>query len=727
MIKKLLSLLVLIFFVFIQNIRAETLHSSPYTEEQSPTKLSYYNAVFKEKTVTYTGFPIYHEPENVSANVIVKYDRNGLIDAGSYMIKAYFYSQNNVLLGTKSARLNIKKARITGVTLKKKEVTYDGTLHKLELVGELPAGVTAVYKNNAHTNAGVYKMNVRLTGKNYITSSRNNELTILPLDISKTIHLQSQVFIYDAKPKSLFIETPLPKGLNISYKGNNQSEVGTHTVTATITGSKNYTPIPYEMKASLTISEDSTIPKIPSLDKVVFDNLTSPYTSHPIPIIATNLPDDVSVQYSRNDFTTVGSYEIKASFYFKNILIGTKVASLTIEKARITGVTFNKTIITYNGERHTLLLKGELPEGVIAEYNNNTHINAGEYKATVKLTGDNYITSTRSNILIIAPIDLTKMIEFKSQSFVYDGIVRSLFINTPLPRELKVAYKNNYQNSVGNHIIQATISGSNNYTPMPYTMTATLAITEKEEILPKIDKIVFENSTVPYTGEIIPFEATYIPEGVTVKYNRTNLKNIGKYQVTASFYYKDILLGTKSATLTIEKARITTVKFSKKEVTYDGNTHELLLEGELPEGVTAVYKNNIHTNAGEHKVTVTLTGDNYVTSTRSNLLVILPADITKLVSLESNSFEYDGQPKSLTIKGDVPKGITLKYENSTHSEVGNYTVKAILDGSANYTPRTYVITATLSINEKPVVLPSIENVVFAHKTEVYTAEVIAIE
>ncbi|SHM39053.1 MBG domain-containing protein, partial [Myroides odoratimimus] len=731
MVKKLFPLLCALLCVFSQrsysNIYSKSDNSSSHISQTNNSNYKYYNFVFKEKTVTYTGETFYHEPTNVPHNVTVKYDKNGFVNAGSYIVKAYFYNENNILITTKSARLNIDKARITGVTLRKKEVVYDGSKHSLEISGELPEGVTATYQNNSHTNAGVYKMSVRLAGKNHITSTRSNTLTILPIDISSKYTLTSQMFVYDGQSKSIFLNQKLPSGLYISYKGNNQSEIGSHLVTATITGSKNYTPIPLELKATITITKEEVSEELPGIENITFENLTTPYTGSIISILANNLPDNVIVKYSKNDYREVGHYQIKASFYFKNILLGTKTAFLTIEKARITGVTFNKTSVLYNGEPHTLLLKGDLPNGVTAIYSNNKHTNAGTYKATVKLTGENYITSTRTNTLTITPIDLTQIIEFKSQTFKYDGIVRFLKITSPLPKELKVSYKNNGQNAIGNHQIEATITGSDNYTPMPYRVSATLSITKAQEELPSLDSVIFEHKTETYTGEVISIDATNLPNLVTVKYNQNEYINTGVYQVVASFYYKDILLGTKSATLTIEKARITGVKFSKKEVTYDGKEHELLLEGELPLGVTATYKNNKATNAGIYKASVTLTGDNYISSTRSNELIILPTDITQLVELKSESFIYDGKPKSLTISGEVPQELTLSYQNNKHTEIGNHTVTATLDGSSNYTPMPYTLSATLSITKKEEELPSLDKVIFEHKTETYTGEVITIE
>ncbi|SER67705.1 MBG domain-containing protein, partial [Myroides profundi] len=483
--------------------------------------------------------------------------------------------------------------------------------------------------------------------------------------------------------------------------------------------------MPYTLSATLSITKKQE--ELPSLDKVIFEHKTETYTGEVISIEATNLPNNVRVTYDKNQYTDAGVYQVIASFYFKDILLGTKSATLTIEKARITGVKFNKKEVTYDGKEHELLLEGELPLGVTATYKNNRATNAGIYKASVTLTDDNYITSTRSNELIILPADITQLVELKSESFIYDGKPKSLAITGEVPKELTLTYTNNTHTAIGNHKVTATLSGSSNYTPMPYTLSATLSITKKQEELPLLDNVLFEHKTETYTGDIISIEATNLPNNVKVSYDKNQYTDAGVYQIIASFYFKDILLGTKSATLTIEKARITGVKFSKKEVTYNGKEHKLLLEGELPLGITATYKNNTGTNAGTYKTSVKLEGDNYITSTRSNELIILPADITQLVELKSHSFIYDGKPKSLAITGEVPQELTLTYTNNTHTEVGNHKVTATLSGSSNYTPMPYTLSATLSITKKQEELPSLDKVLFEHKTETYTGEVISIE
>ena len=55
------------------------------------------------------------------------------------------------------------------------------------------------------------------------------------------------------------------------------------------------------------------------------------------------------------------------------------------------------------------------------------------------------------------------------------------------------------------------------------------------------------------------------------------------------------------------------ITFENKTVTYDGNEHELLIEGTLPEGVTVTYENNENINAGTYEVTAILKGNGYNT------------------------------------------------------------------------------------------------------------------
>ncbi|MGL4582601.1 MAG: MBG domain-containing protein, partial [Flavobacterium sp.] len=324
-----------------------------------------------------------------------------------------------------------------------------------------------------------------------------------------------------------------------------------------------------------------------------------------------------------------------------------------------------------------------------------------EYKASVTLAGDNYVTSTRSNLLVILPADISKLVELRNQSFKYDGKEKSLTIKGNVPTGVSLEYENNTHTELGHYTVKATLDGSANYTPMPYVMTATLFITQEETELPSLDKVIFRNRTETYNGNSFKLEATNLPKGVNVEYDRNYYDNAGEYNVTATFFYKTILLGKKTATLIIEKAKLTNITFNRKTVDYNGKPQHILISGKLPKGVSVTYENNVHTDAGVYKASATLEGKNYVTSKRTSTFTISPLHISKFISFADRAYVYDGQSKTITLMGNLPSGLNVVYENNVHTEIGVYRVKATISGNPNYTPMPYIIVATLVIrNDK---------------------------
>src|SRR5690606_8324179 len=116
---------------------------------------------------------------------------------------------------------------------------------------------------------------------------------------------------------------------------------------------------------------------------------------------------------------------------------------------------------------------------------------------------------------------------------------------------------------------------------------------------------------------------------------------------------------------------------------YDGTAKSLAIAGTLPEGTSADYSNNSLTEVGSQTATATVTGDNYTTLELTAELTITPATITG-VTLENNSFVYDGTAKSLALAGTLPEGTSVEYSNITLTEVGPQSVTATISGS-NYT------------------------------------------
>ena len=151
----------------------------------------------------------------------------------------------------------------------------------------------------------------------------------------------------------------------------------------------------------------------------------------------------------------------------------------------------------------------------------------------------------------------------------------------------------------------------------------------------------------------------------------------------------------------------------------------------LPAGVTYSYENNSRTEVGSQLVTVKFVGDskNYnpipdMTAT----LKVVPASLgITNVSLESKTLNYDGNTHNLSVNGDLPEGVTVKYfyidENGEEVEfngamdAGTYKVVAKFELPSENYKAIRPLNATLTIVKtdtpvKPpvVVEPTVEEV-----------------
>ncbi|WP_414647089.1 T9SS type A sorting domain-containing protein [Empedobacter sp. UBA7248] len=103
-----------------------------------------------------------------------------------------------------------------------------------------------------------------------LLASTNYDFTYQKADFEITkatiagITFSNDSFVYDGSVKSLSIAGTPPTGVSVSYVGNNKTEVGNYTVTATINGGNNYenntlTALLEITKATQSISWDQTL------------------------------------------------------------------------------------------------------------------------------------------------------------------------------------------------------------------------------------------------------------------------------------------------------------------------------------------------------------------------------------------------------------------------------------------------------------------------------------
>ena len=321
-------------------------------------------------------------PEGVS----VEYTGNKGTDAGEYNATATLSGEGYKTL-VLNATLKIEKAEIEGVSVSDLTVTYDGSEKKIDVVGELPEGVTVNAIDNVATNAGQYIAKFVLSGKNYVEKELTAVLLINKADITG-ITLPSATYTYDGTERSVEIVGELPEGVTVEYTGNKKTEVGNHPVTAVLSGS-NYNTLELN---SFIIIEAAPIPEDKDIEGVTLEDATFTYDGAAKSIeIKGELPEGVTVEYAGNGKINAGDYTVSAVLSGEGYKTLVLEAKLVINKAKITGITFDNATFTYQENvYHSIKISGTLPEGVTVEYSGNGVTNVATYTVTATITGDNY-------------------------------------------------------------------------------------------------------------------------------------------------------------------------------------------------------------------------------------------------------------------------------------------------------------------------------------------------
>ena len=116
------------------------------------------------------------------------------------------------------------------------------------------------------------------------------------------VNFEDKTFIYDGTPKSLEITGTLPEGVNVSYDGNEKTEVGVYTVTAKFSGDKSYEKIP-SMSATMTISDPD---------------------SNKLPDLSTKSENDITKALNDQGYMTLKFEEVFNVSKFKGTFVGYK-------------------------------------------------------------------------------------------------------------------------------------------------------------------------------------------------------------------------------------------------------------------------------------------------------------------------------------------------------------------------------------------------------------------
>ncbi|MCP1996392.1 MBG domain-containing protein [Flavobacterium sp. HSC-61S13] len=498
--------------------------------------------VFNGQTVTYDGTSKSLILTGLPTGATVNYTNNNQIDAGIYTVTATIDGGTNYEDTTQTAVLTIEKALISGLTFHNQTVTYDGTVKALILTG-LPTGATVNYTNNNQIDSGTYTVTATINGgANYGDAILTAVLTVEKA-LLDGLTFTDQTFTYDGSSKSLAVGGTWPTAVTVSYVNNDKIVAGMYTVTANIHGGQNY--------QSSTLTALLTIEKA-DIPTTVFDNAVFVYDGFPKSIfIANALPTGVTVSYTNNEQIAAGTYAVTAIINggtnYQNATIS---ASMIIQKASITGISFSSVTIPYDGSAKSIYISGNLPATAVVTYQNNGQINLGTYPIVASIVAGNNYEDLVLNATLTIEKGVLSNVYLPSATYTYDGQLKSLQIGgSTLPQGVTVTYLNNGHTDAGIYTVTAEINGGANY--QGRVLQSVLTIKRAS-----IENITLSNATFTYDKTIKALVVSGIIDvGVTVSYENNANINAGVYTVTANIDGgKNFNFLQLTAQLIIEKA-----------------------------------------------------------------------------------------------------------------------------------------------------------------------------
>lgn len=474
--------------------------------------------------------------------------------------------------------------------------------------------------------------------------------------------------------------TSLPKGLSGDYK------LYAKWAPATVTGIEvttlptkvNYKALETFDKTGLVVSKllnDGT-KEVVALDELTFDKDVLHFGD-----------DKVVVKW--NEFTTEFAITVAKKDY------------------DLSGIKFENSALTYNGQAQTINYTGDLLDGLTATVEGSaTNVTTTPVTITLVFTNTNAdyntpenmtaeLTITKAPLKVIASSASIKVGEDVPRFTVsYDGFVNGETASV-LKGELTITCSATKTSPAGSYDVVPSGLTAENY-EIEF-VNGTLTITSGTYT------IVASNTTVTYNGEnqmftVVLKDGETVIEGITFTYTLndaafTGATNAGTYEVTVSYNSETYGQGTTVVTFVIEKANynLDGISLDQTALTYNGEKQNLKLVGTLPEGVSAVFSEGL-TNVGTKQITVTFTHKNAnyneITTTLTGTLTI------NAKALEKDMFDvipeqaYTGSAITPEVTGKfngtaLVLGTDFDVEYTSNTDKGTATVKVA--GKGNFT------------------------------------------
>lgn len=651
--------------------------------------------------------------EGLPEGINVDYQDNIKVEAGKYVATASLTPSDPMNYETPEVNgctWAINKAQIERPGLEWTDCSdfvFDGTDKVVEIISDIGDDLKVEYAFNKYHNAGRYYAKALFT-----PVDENNYLPPKPMgyswsigkadaDITGAVWDYTSPFTYDGSRKSVRL-TGVPEGVRVTYSNASATDAGDYTAIAkfTVSDTSNYnTSIP-----------DMTLDW--SIEKAEFDLRNArwqeerkfTYDGYEKSVVITGLPDGLEPVYTGNKAAGAGVYMAEASFEFdeKNFERPEfRECSWEIDKAPvdISGVVWSyEAPYVYDGTEKTVYATN-IPEGCYSVYSNARAAHAGTYVCTAEIRPedtDNFSPVKLGNLtwrIEKGDYDMSHAYWDYDKPFTYDGSEHKVVIKG-LPEGVTPTYRNNTATDAGTYEASVTFRAAD----------------ERNYKVPSFDscewtvnKADFDMSAVQwnyggeftYTGKMHEVVLRGLPEGVRAVYSGNAAAETGTYEASAdlipfdqSNYNKP---SVENCRWRINKAdyEMSAVRWDYTDAkVYNGRVQSVMLE-QLPNGVSADYRNNEAVNAGKYTARAILRVSdeaNYNTPSVSDCdWEIIRADY------DMSGTEWDFQPDSLTYDGDrkkvelfnLPENVTATYEGNTGFLAGDYVATASFRTSDN--------------------------------------------
>ena len=241
------------------------------------------------------------------------------------------------------------------------------------------------------------------------------------------VSFSSATYVYDGQPHILTEVSGAPEGTTITYSGREEyTNVGTYRATATLSKEGYNDKV---LSATLTINPAPITGVTLESETITYDG-----NAHTLNVSG-ELPAGGSVVYTNNGpHTDAGVYSVKAVVSAPNYEDLTLNATLTINKAEFSGITFKSEEFEYDGNPHSIAITGTLPSTSSVKYTSdvegvtNTATDIGEYNITATITDKNFNTLVLTAKLTIKTDDDERFLKWSDDTLFFQNALHDNYL-----------------------------------------------------------------------------------------------------------------------------------------------------------------------------------------------------------------------------------------------------------------------------------------------------------